>query len=521
MFKSGSLLWLLRYQLLLSWRSLGLKLFSKVLLCLFVIVVILLPAAGLTVFVAFSPPGTFEPLRANIREFIYLPQFYLVAKYVLGFVALIATLGSLLASLQLFDSNKDLELLIASPIDNKVIVSSELLGVGIKLAAWPASILSIVALPLLIMGVWRAIGIYVLLASLVGLSVSISSTVIYYSIDRFDLRRTKFFVRTVAGFWYLIYLATVSAFGYLQARFDLSGFDFSALTKAVDFVVWVFAGTLILNPASTLVCLGVVAASGYCAVQYISRSIVEPQSSGDRQSSKPAAKTSQVSRTFTNAIDRLTILKEWRLLWRDESAKSIAISQLFVLGYFAWQFGRSPGEFANVYVPIFTAVLIANGNGLAQGFITRMAIAEEAPELLKSCPVPSIDLKSYKLVAAWVPTMLLSLPMVGLGMWNGIAWMVPLIITGFSTVSTCLMGLWSARGMANADLFSRGKERKPDKILQMLMMVHYFLWMAFGIGVSSLNVIGAIGAAIAIACLVPTMAIAYARSHQLRKLAYF
>ena len=515
-FQVGSVPWLVRHKLKLVWRQVGQSSAAKVWLALLSILVVL---ASFALIVTALPvlPDT-AALRAGIARF---QSSFAASPSLLLFIFCLFLLGGIAGGLKIFGSSTDLELLLASPIGNSVVVCSELLGLTIELSTTPALLFTPVVLLLLARGIWQVLGGYIAILTVAAIASSVGVTLMYASIRHLGFRTTRFLVQVFNGsifFAYILFASLIAPFlSYLVAQVP----GIRLFIPIVGVIPDLLIRTVFLEPLPTLTCAGIAALSILAATRTISRTIVNTTTPPRDRPLRDAPSKQTGTHAFSDNLSWLLIVKEWRLLWRDNTIRASLVLQVFAYGYFVHSFAQLPAESATASPILISGLTIAIGNGIASRFIRRMAIAEEAPELLVSSPVPPETIKMSKLLAAWIPALVFALPFIFIAIWQDIPWLVPLVITGIATASTCVLGMWSARGVDNADLFTKGKERRQDTILQVLQGIHYMLWLIVGSASAASGWLGIAIAAVAVGCLIPTIALAYARSYQLRKLAYF
>lgn len=521
-FQVGSLPWLVRHKLKLTWRQRGQNRAVIMWLALLGSVFVLGMLALLISILPRLPDA--EQLRAGIPQ-LQAGLTNAGAFSIVLFLFCLALLGVIAGGMQLFSSSTDLELLLASPLRNSVVICSELLELIVDLATIPSVLFTPVVLLLLARGVWEILGGYVAILSFSAITGSLGLSLIYLSIRGLGFRTTRFLVQVFNGSIFFIYLlfSNLIAPALAQANVTVPGRQY--LLALATVIPNLLIRTTFLEPLPTLACAGVATLSIMTTTRIISRTIVDTTApTRDRPKDKTQNDVTQAGKTkphaFSDNQSWLFMMKEWRLLWRDNTVRASLVLQIFGYGYFLHLFTQGLDGIA-ASSPVFLSSLTIYASTIqALQLIRRMAIAEEARELLVSCPVPPEAIRMAKLLAAWIPAIALSLPFIGMAIWLDIPWMVTLIITGIATASTCVIGLWSARGVDNADLFKKGKERRQDTILAVLQSIHSMLWVVVGGASSGSGIVSMAIAAVAIGGLIPTIALAYARSYQLRKLSY-
>ena len=508
--------WLVRHKLKLVWRQVGQSSAAKIWLAILSVLVVL-GSFALIVTVLPVLPDSAE-LQDGIARF---QSSFAASPSLLLFIFCLFLLGGIAGGLKLFGSSTDLELLLASPIRNSVVVCSELLGLTIELSTTPALLFTPVVLLLLARGIWQAIGGYIAILTVAAIAASAGVTLMYTSIRYLGFRTTRFLVQVFNGsifFAYVLFASLIAPFlNYVVEQIP----GIRQLLPLFEVIPNQLVRTVFLEPLPTLTCTGIAALSILAATRTISRTIVNTTTPTRDRPREEAQSEQTGTHAFSDNLSWLLMVKEWRLLWRDNTIRASLVLQVFAYGYFIHSFAQLPAESATASPVLISGLTIAIGNGIASRFIRRMAIAEEAPELLVSSPVPPATIKMSKLLAAWIPALVFACPFIAIAIWQDVPWLVPLAIASVATASTCVMGLWSARGVDNADLFNKGKERRQDTILQVLQGIHYMLWLIVGSASAASGWLGIAISAVAVGCLIPTIALAYARSYQLRKLAYF
>ncbi len=156
---------------------------------------------------------------------------------------------------------------------------------------------------------------------------------------------------------------------------------------------------------------------------------------------------------------RATLLKEWRLIWRDPELLSRTLLQVVYLLPLLFSVTRGGGLRAagGTGVVLLTASLTA-----ALAHLTLNA--EDAPDLLVSAPRSPAALRRDKWLAAVIPTVLIGLVALTVlalrGALGTAHWLslIPLLLLG--TGGTALMVLWQPLPVRRSDAFKRS-QRAP------------------------------------------------------------
>ena len=154
----------------------------------------------------------------------------------------------------------------------------------------------------------------------------------------------------------------------------------------------------------------------------------------------------RAARPMRSGVNATLVFKEWRLLRRDPLLLSqILLPLLYFAPLFA-VFGSRLGEegFGRVSAAGFSAAFVLLVTSFAASLAWLTVSAEDAPDLIASAPVGRDQIDNAKAAAAAMPSvLLLSAPVIGVALLVSPAagfWL--LLGGGAAIVSTCLVAIW-------------------------------------------------------------------------------
>ncbi|ANE43037.1 putative ABC transporter permease subunit [Deinococcus puniceus] len=364
------------------------------------------------------------------------------------------------AALTALFTRGDLTLLLHSPIAPRTVLASRALGVALSAGLSVALLMVPLLAAAAVLGAWRAMGLLgwwlaaAVLAACVGLWLTLGLVRVL------GVQRTRT-VSAVLGS--LIGAAVFLAF-QVPNLLRPSGQDRGS--NQINPVLDVLAG-LRLSSGSLLALpvqaawsepgplLGLLAAAALglmLTVMALTRLFVlGAQTSQERPTARLPRRTAGRPLRFRTARTA-TLLKEWRLIWRDPALLSRTLLQLLYLLPLLAPALRGGNLAATVGVGV---VLLTSNLAVALAQLTLNA--EDAPDLLRSAPRSPAALRRDKWLAASLPPLGLGLAGLGLlafrGQIQAAALDLPLLLLGVG--GSALMVLWQPLPVRRADLFKR------------------------------------------------------------------
>ncbi|MGJ3246151.1 MAG: hypothetical protein ACFE0I_08760 [Elainellaceae cyanobacterium] len=416
----------------------------------------------------------------------------------------------------LFDRG-DLDLLLSSPVSDKVIFASRLLSLALTIFLGFSLVLIPVTLGALLLWIPRLLGIYPTLVSLSLIAASLSMLITLGLVHWLGARKARTIAQIVAGgitallvlLSQLPNLLSSSDIDLSPVRDRLEALTSSAFANTSSWI-WFPARAVFFDPVAVGLMLAIGGAIAWGTVEALHQRFVASTQQTTTSLHRPS---NRQPRAFQASGLRLCILKEWKIIRRNPYLIAQTLFQLIFLIPAAIILLRGDGQGLAIDPSASIAtVSVLIGGGLTIN-LTRIVVAgEEATTLLKSSPIQSATLRRGKLLAALIPVWVVLSPLfVGL-MLRGESWFGSLLIVFASTVCFALLQLWNSPPVPLASLFKRQREQTGDTILKFLEVLIFFGWVLAAYGVNQPNWIWTL---IPLAGIGILMAIASGRSRQI------
>lgn len=502
--KPGTLPWLLRYELLLMWRSLG-KLTRAI-----VIVVVALGglylvgtgALGLHFFfrvresltVAETPDG--PPMTAI---FLWLA---LAAQLLMWTLSLFQAMKQSIESL--FERG-DIDLLLSSPMRGEVIFSSRLIAIAATIfASWLPLAIPAIGIGITV-GFPQILGTLPTLACMASLSASVGILLVLALVRAIGLKRARVAGQIIASLIGVSFFLGYQAIYWSNIKWFVGEIDpevaettATETTESVMQLMTLFtdggplnaqnpllfpARALVFDLPSLLLLIGLSAIAFWLTVKIAYRSFLRStQQSTHRDTRKRARRTAPAR--FQPGLVRTLLLKEWRSIWRNPFLVSRTLLQvLYLIPATVLILSGTLNVGPNLSSQI-GLISVYFGSSLVAALTGICVNGEEAADLLASAPVSGDRLRVIKLVAAITPVWLLIAPMYVWLIWHGAErweWVAIAFMGG--TISTAAIQLWSAIPLPRADLMKKtASYQVADLWLSVMAIVNLFAWPAAAIG---------------------------------------
>lgn len=513
-FRAGTLPWLLVHEVRLWWRELRGKWFVISLAVLFGMLMALLLFLWVAVFSRFVDPHQVLSLDPIPEPFFWT----LVVVWMMGFFyAFIQAMGQSVVAL--FDRG-DLDLLIASPISSKVIFASRLLGVALEIFLGFFLFIAPVTLATTLAGLLQFLGVYPALASLCLVATSLAMLLTLWLVRLMGARRARTVAQLLTALLGAIFFLGSQLPNFLvqtSGRVPQWGRSFLAIFSESGFLsadswIWFPVRTIFLDPPSVVATLITSGLLTWLAVEALHRSFLN----GTQQSvtiQQRHRRPTQPTR-FASGLSRVVLFKEWRIIGRNPFLISqTLLSVLFLIPLLLVVLrGNGGPNSSNLGTVVATASTFIGSNLVS--VLTLICVSgEEAPDLLRSSPAKSTDLRRLKLLSALIPVWSLMLPFFLILLVRREPWLLPLAIFLGATVCTSFLRLWNARPVSIQAMMQRQKQSAlGDPVMGFLEVAALFIWGFAGFRSGQGDWIGTVIALILIGGI---MGIAYWRSRLL------
>ena len=459
--KTGSLLWLIRWQLRLGWRDATAR--TKPWIWVVLVLLFVLGIPGL-LYLAFGDfAGRFSSLNG------LKPDVGLLLGASGGLILLLTLMlsSAVVGTLRALFERGDLDLLLSSPLRSRTIFAARALGVVVSQFLGTATFIVPIALLGVLLGFWRLLGI---LPTLVSLSLLASSLGILLTLGLVRVLGVGR-ARTVAQI--LSALVGAAFFLIFQAQNILGRGALlelaSSLTRFVNSLrenpafgasslIWYPARSIFLEPLPTVLFLSFSSLIFAWTVNFTRRSFlrgVQNEVKGDRRT-RASSKIVHFSGGLFSSLYR----KEWRSILRDPLLISQTLLQLLYLIPAFFVFLRPRGDGATLSsgllaLSLNAALIFISGTLVSN--LSRIAIsAEDAPDLLRMSPRGETRLNTLKMWAIVLPIFALFALFYGLLVWQGLFLAFGLLAFLGATLTSAALELWFPRPTPRADLLKRG-----------------------------------------------------------------
>lgn len=519
----GSVAWLLRHELRLSWFGAagGKSVDGK-------------RGPGRGAVVAFTLAGLalhglgWVTMGQAVNLPLGDPRLLLVVTLALAACAAFMLSSAIKASVLALFERGDLDLLLSSPLPSRSIFTVRLAGVAAGSAGVYLFFLAPFAHGALLHGQWRWLGIYPALLSIAVLSACAAMLLTLGLVRVLGARRTRVVAQVIgalAGAALVIGAQLASFFERegrgrdWEARADLLRFDG---VLAADSPLWLPARA-VLGEAWPLLALTSLAVAAFVLTawrthRFFARGLQLAASFGGTSpaSASASAHSSLRRQRFGRSLFETVVVKEWRLIVRDPHLISQVLLQLlYLLPLCFVVFGKD-----GVHLPSMGAGLTLLASSLAGALAWIALSAEDAPDLLQVSPASTPVVRRAKLAAALMPALaLVGIPLLWLVVRSPLAGLVLCFTVSGAVLGAGLIVFWCGRPGVRSNFKARGK---GGFVMNMFELLHTLAWgalawlLAAG-AIAPPSGLALVGAAIALAAVVLTLGAAwFMRSEQAR-----
>jgi ABC-2 type transport system permease protein len=481
--RPGTFVWFLGHELRLSWRQFR-GLFHNFSTSKTIAIIL----GVLVVFHALAWPLAhwFHAIETDGARHFYIPS--LIAGYLFVLPWIIAQ--ALTSSTRALYSRGDLDLLLASPLPARTIVTARALAISAESVGSVAIfLLPLVNVNILVGGRnWLSIYPTLIGCGLFGTAIGLCVTLVLFRLA--GPRRTRFIAQVVSTL-----IGASFAIGVQLANI-LPGAWRDGLIEQIDRAEpgsWFDRSSLIFLPVRAAagdwpavglwLCLSIAGFGLSASVLggFFAQSALASAGLGAAAPAKPRWVPGHGR--FRTGAARSLRRKEWRLLARDPWLISQVLLQiLYVLpiSIVLWR-GQGPQASIGLAVAPFLVVVAAQ---LSASLAWLSLSGEDAPEFLRAAPLTRHQLERAKLEAIAVPVAgILAIPLAWLTLLAPLAGLWSLVFGAAAAACTALINLWHPMPGRRSDLMRRHSQSKFIGLLEHLMSL---LWaVATGLALSA------------------------------------
>jgi ABC-2 type transport system permease protein len=472
--------WLVRHEIRLAWRSMGFKR-SSVTPYIFGLAWVTMHCIAVVTVWGLDKAG-----EMGHRVPPHIIPWVGILFWVMFTIVLSQTLAH---AVEAFFSRGDTDLLLASPIDSRVVLAVRAVGIALSGMLLPILLVLPFAHAGLIVGKWSLLAIY---PAIVGLCLTAAAAGVVISmglVHAVGARRAKTWVQVMgavigAFFFLLTQIQNVLGRGtrerlaawFTAHRADGGFFANDSLLwwPARGFMgEWLLAMGFLL--ASAVVFALVVRATHRRYVEGTQEGASAPRSARPSVAAVAERGRGVLGRVFS-PLAATTLMKEWRLITRDPQLISQTLLQLLYLipmFFLALRGNTESAAFLVGGIVVLIAMLVGN-----LAWIT--VAAEDAPDLLGASPVSAFRLRTYKALAAVLPALMLVVPVVVYWLVvNPAAALVLAVFASAAAFSTAGTYVFMPRVANRRDIAKRGNN---NPFLSILELVSAAGWAAMAAG---------------------------------------
>ncbi len=396
-------------------------------------------------------PGFLIALKVKPVHIGYVPEIALGVDIGVIFLVTLMLSQTLAAATQVFFERGDLDLLLASPVPARRVLTVRCLGMAFNACILFLLLATPFILPQGLVGHWRWLMAYPLLLSLALLATAVGLAIAMSLFRLIGPRRTKTLAQVMAAIIGAGFFLIAQARNMLPRKdFDNAVDQFSHYARSGPFdqgqpLAWPAQAVMgdavvtgVLFGASLLIYLFVVRALG-------GRFAQDAAAAAGVGVSRRKAGSSKV-RGFDKGPFGAMLDKELRLIWRDVALLSQVLLRVLYLIPMAAILVNKAGMHSSFLIPGAAAGLVFIAGQLTGSLAWITVSAEDATELLASAPAKTGTLRRAKLTAALIPVaFLLAVP---LGI---LTWFDPWkgAVTTLGCVAVCisdgLIAIWFER----------------------------------------------------------------------------
>jgi ABC-2 type transport system permease protein len=383
-------------------------------------------------------------------------------------------------------SRGDLDLLLASPLPARTLLSARALAIAIESVSSVAIFLLPVADMNVLAGRWHWLALY---PALLACGLFATALGLFLTMALFALagpRRTRLISQIAATIIGAAFMLALQALHFLPAAirenlvariaapqpgsiFDRGGLLWLPVRAATgqwpDVWIWLAVSIIAFLVASALLAegfaLGAVRSAGVA-------SVARPR------------RTTRRRHRFKAGVGAALRAKEWRLLVRDPWL----VSQLFLqivytlpVSVVIWQ---SQGAGGSVALSVGPAIVVI-ASQIAASLAWLTLSSEDAPEFLASAPLTRAAVERRKLEAIAVPLVaFLALPLAGLAWFSPSAAAWTLVFGAGAAASTALLNLWHPMPGRRSDMLRRHAQSKLVGMMEHVISLCWAVAMVLG-----------------------------------------
>lgn len=498
MIKQGGALWLLGWEMKLTWRRWWgagkggpiRRILPWALLAIFVLAISISIAFPIARF-APHPPLT--------------PMAIIIVSAVFGFFGALMLSGSIMSIVEVIYVRNDLDLLLASPVKPWTVLLVRTAAVALNSALFMLVLTGTPATMLLLLGAPDWFAIVPAVGGVAFFTTGIALLAVLVLFRLIGPRRTRVAAQILGALIGAAFFLASQAYNFAGGRRDQLAQQIVEFLERNDLDT---TGPLFIPARAALadgtaLILWLTFSFGfYLIAAYVFSANFVNDAAAAAGASRGRKRVSTDVRALRGGVTAGIVRKELRLLGRDPlliSQIGLQIVYFFPVGFILWR-NMGQGETSAATHSLLSGSVTALAGFLAAGLIWIMVSAEDAPDLIAAAPVSKTAIERAKLLAASLPVFTLLLIPLGIVAVDSLIDALWLALAAIgAVVSACMIGIWYQKPGNRKDF----RRRRGGSFLAGLGQTFVtLLWgIAAGMAVSGWAIVAIIPAIVALGLL--------------------
>jgi ABC-2 type transport system permease protein len=413
---------------------------------------------------------------------LYYPMLACAALFVLPWLVSQALMNSTRA----LYSRGDLDLLLASPIDARVVVAARALAIAIEaIISVGIFLFPIANMNALLGGAhWLAIYPAMLASGLMATAIGLALTVGLFAM--MGPRRTRFAAQIAATFIASAFVLGAQIVNVLPQRMrddTIGAFDHPAPGSIFDphGLLWLPVraamgewSDLVFWMGASMIAFAIVAV--VLGPNFMASAV---RSAGGAATAGPAR--AGRDHRFRAGVGGSLRRKEWRLLARDPWLASQMLLQVIYTLPVSVVIWRSQGAGGSVALAVSPCIVVI-ASQIAASLAWLAVSSEDAPEFLQTAPVSRAQLERGKIEAVGAPLLILLCgPIIGLAFVEPLMALLTAVIACGAAASTAMLNLWHPMPGKRAQVMRRHSQSKIVGLMEHMMSLCWAVAMVLAI----------------------------------------
>jgi ABC-2 type transport system permease protein len=417
-----------------------------------------------------------------------------------GFILVSLTLllsTTITSSIEALFERGDLDLLVSSPLDSKIIFAARALSVALKAFLSSLALSLLIVFVLVYLGVWQTLGLLPVMLALSLISASLGMLLTLGLVRTLGARRAKTVAQIISAIVGAIFFLASQSVRFLGDSSTTTGFTRWTLdliqgkTETSSFW-WLPGHAVFLEPVALIFLFAIGTGLMWLTTNIVHKTFILGTQTATVGGGKRLAtqnSSSSIPVKFASGLTRVVMNKEWRLIARDPyliSQLGLQLLYIVPLLFVFWQPSTNTrfSMFGSSFTSYAINVLLVMLGGTLISRLTQIIVSgEEAPELLAMSPASGEGLRWIKFASVLLPTVLLFSPILVFMVLKNMHPLVGLIAFFGAVLSLGILQVWTAKPQPRSDLMKRGG--RGNFLTGLVQAFVTFAWLEVVLGLES------------------------------------